>query len=547
MSPEDKKKWQKQKELHKDEFKTAMGELEYEIQMDSDLAKLSELTKVAARPLNEIAQDIRKDWGSKVNYAAKPYLQAMMGLRNINDNYGYDSGASVVAYFLSNASSWRGPTAKAIKLELKKMLKGAKRASDDEIEARFEEGKPADPTENMSKEDAKKWRLENLKNRDNFTDKKAGNSNEDIDTAFKQLSEALKKTALPTADGKYRTRVEPSEFMLEGSTENEWDFKHQATLNLLIVNKENGQIKIPTGDKEDLGGSFDKIAASIKSYHALDNKVDMTKVAKVLHMKLARPLAIQGYSTSWTMTNKTLEVQVSFEKTGKVNLYILPSISISNTQEALFEKERMVIRDIKQLASLVAKAVMQTMTNPLLTHYQMEGKQAAQTPSGLYGYTRKIQGDCETCIRKTTKTASKLAKMAWQKDNAVAPFLIAHAKRSDSLPAKILVEAMKSVGPKVASKDIKGRRNGLYGFRPNTASLGMKMCNSLRVEVGHFASDLHKRRSEHHANITGFLKQHMKETKCMYSRMLHASYPDAPTLKKASEPKSVQDWLELKL
>lgn len=42
-------------------------------------------------------------------------------------------------------------------------------ASDDEEKlSRFEEGKPADPTENMSDEDAKKWREENEKNRDNF-------------------------------------------------------------------------------------------------------------------------------------------------------------------------------------------------------------------------------------------------------------------------------------------------------------------------------------------------------------------------------------------
>jgi hypothetical protein len=34
-----------------------------------------------------------------------------------------DSGRSIVAYFLSNASTWRGETAKRIKLELNKMLK----------------------------------------------------------------------------------------------------------------------------------------------------------------------------------------------------------------------------------------------------------------------------------------------------------------------------------------------------------------------------------------------------------------------------------------
>lgn len=43
-----------------------------------------------------------------------------------------------------------------------------KKASNDEKESRFEEGKPADPTENMSPEDARKWKEEHAKNKDNF-------------------------------------------------------------------------------------------------------------------------------------------------------------------------------------------------------------------------------------------------------------------------------------------------------------------------------------------------------------------------------------------
>ena len=73
------------------------------------------------RPLYTIARDIRRDW-TKVNYAAKPYLDAMASLSSINDVFYHDSGKSVVRYFLSNASTWRGDMAKAIKAELKAML-----------------------------------------------------------------------------------------------------------------------------------------------------------------------------------------------------------------------------------------------------------------------------------------------------------------------------------------------------------------------------------------------------------------------------------------
>ena len=74
------------------------------------------------RPLNQIASEIRKVW-NPVNYAAKPYLDAMYSLVSINDSYGCDNARSIVLYFLSNASSWRGPDAKRIKAELKEMLK----------------------------------------------------------------------------------------------------------------------------------------------------------------------------------------------------------------------------------------------------------------------------------------------------------------------------------------------------------------------------------------------------------------------------------------
>ena len=78
------------------------------------------------RPINHIAGEIAMDWCvdgvSKVNYAAQPYLDAMFRLQSIDEDYGYDTGRSVVVYFLSNASSYRGETARKLKAELKAML-----------------------------------------------------------------------------------------------------------------------------------------------------------------------------------------------------------------------------------------------------------------------------------------------------------------------------------------------------------------------------------------------------------------------------------------
>jgi len=75
------------------------------------------------RPLYIIAQDIRNNW-PKPHFAAFPYIYAMRSLNQITEPYGLDSGTSVVAYFLSNASTWRGPEARRIKQELRDILKG---------------------------------------------------------------------------------------------------------------------------------------------------------------------------------------------------------------------------------------------------------------------------------------------------------------------------------------------------------------------------------------------------------------------------------------
>jgi hypothetical protein len=75
------------------------------------------------RSLSTIAREIRADW-TKPYFGAVPYLDAMLSLDSVADPYYYDSGESIVRYFLANAATYRGETAKRIKLELKSILAG---------------------------------------------------------------------------------------------------------------------------------------------------------------------------------------------------------------------------------------------------------------------------------------------------------------------------------------------------------------------------------------------------------------------------------------
>ena len=58
------------------------------------------------RAIKDIAKEIRSDW-KKPYFGAVPYLEAM----------------ETVLYFLANATTWRGETARRIKAELKSMCK----------------------------------------------------------------------------------------------------------------------------------------------------------------------------------------------------------------------------------------------------------------------------------------------------------------------------------------------------------------------------------------------------------------------------------------
>jgi hypothetical protein len=76
----------------------------------------------AKRSIREIAVEIAQSWGEKVNYGARPYLDAMLE-DNGSGMYYDDPMDGVIARFLSNASTWRGDDARRIKAELKAVIK----------------------------------------------------------------------------------------------------------------------------------------------------------------------------------------------------------------------------------------------------------------------------------------------------------------------------------------------------------------------------------------------------------------------------------------
>lgn len=118
-----------EEELARLEFTTSLFPDVRERRIQEVKAELRQLQELAQNysqmTLGELARVIRRTW-KKVNYAAKPYLDAMATFDEMDPykaQYMMDPGSHIVNYFLANAATFRGPEAKAIKAELKKRLK----------------------------------------------------------------------------------------------------------------------------------------------------------------------------------------------------------------------------------------------------------------------------------------------------------------------------------------------------------------------------------------------------------------------------------------
>ena len=88
--------------------------------------KIINALELKTMTISQIASLIFTDWRanskSGINYAAKPYLEAMLDLQSIDDMYVADTGRTIVNYFLSNAGAYRGVQAKLIRIELRNRL-----------------------------------------------------------------------------------------------------------------------------------------------------------------------------------------------------------------------------------------------------------------------------------------------------------------------------------------------------------------------------------------------------------------------------------------
>jgi len=128
------------------------------------------------------------------------------------------------------------------------------------------------------------------------------------------------------------------------------------------------------------------------------------------------------------------------------------TVSVSNWQDA---------DDAKALATAIQKSLIRS-------GYRSSGLRRLASKvaaGGLYGYTKGTQRDVEASVRKAQRRAASVAKTLYAKDERSVDFLKAHAKRANSKTARLILSAMKNLGPRVASD--KTAALGIEAVKPN--------------------------------------------------------------------------------
>ncbi len=96
--------------------------------LDSGRLEIIGVSDNGPRSLATIAGEIMGSpwYRSNSSIYARDYVEAMSRCNKITDQYFADTAESIVRYALANLTTWRGDQARAIKAELKDLLKGVK-------------------------------------------------------------------------------------------------------------------------------------------------------------------------------------------------------------------------------------------------------------------------------------------------------------------------------------------------------------------------------------------------------------------------------------
>ena len=375
--------------------------------------------------------------------------------------------------------------------------------------AKFEEGKPADPTQDMSEEDAKEWRRQHDLHKDEF---KAAT---DEVARFEEGKPADPTQDMSEEDAKEWRRqhdLHKDEFKGRDAAESFRRFAEDPGFNLKPLERMAELLEpLPKGF-QSLHTSFDQAVKSLLGSKVPSDKKlaeiarsAETAIVDAIHAgdKLKRAVRDPAHRMAGAE-----DPQIPQEHTAASPMAMLERMSRFEEGKSADPTENMSEADAKKWWDMHAK-------------YKDKFKTAG-APQGLYGYTKAVQADCEVAARRLDRAADRIARRAHAADPRVGAFFAARAERRGCEASKILGEALRAAGSLPARA---AAGSGMYGMRDRTALLGLRACAELEASAGRIAADLFSRRVEARERLAAFLRDHSRRARCMRSRLLAACAP----------------------
>jgi hypothetical protein len=107
--------------IYKDPVKLVVPDIKKDKTKDNKENETKMMVKLSKMSIKEIAKFIIDDWG-KTSKVPRHYLEPMLEIETLDEMYYADTAYSVVAYFVSSASGWKGFNARVTKKYLKELL-----------------------------------------------------------------------------------------------------------------------------------------------------------------------------------------------------------------------------------------------------------------------------------------------------------------------------------------------------------------------------------------------------------------------------------------
>ena len=142
----------------------------------------------------------------------------------------------------------------------------------------------------------------------------------------------------------------------------------------------------------------------------------------------------------------------------------------------------------------------------------------ASSARGKYGYTKKVQNDCERAVAQLKKFCTKICVKQQSKGDKHLEFYRKHAEKTESPFTKAIVQCNKDIYNDALSKIA----TSMYGFDERTVKVCLANLNAVQMQSASLINRLLARKTSNSEQIKAYLKEHIEQTGCVWSMCLEA-------------------------